>query len=70
MQPWFPEAKLGIFVHWGIYAVRGVAESWSFFGGDISHEQYMEQLGVSPHRTTTRTTGRSSLSGQAPSTPY
>ncbi|MGW6901154.1 alpha-L-fucosidase [Streptomyces sp. NPDC054919] len=45
MQPWFPEAKLGIFVHWGIYAVKGVAESWSFFGGDISHEQYMEQLG-------------------------
>lgn len=45
MQPWFPEAKLGIFVHWGIYAVRGVAESWSFFGGDISHEEYMEQLG-------------------------
>ncbi|WP_327371584.1 alpha-L-fucosidase [Streptomyces sp. NBC_01217] len=45
MQPWFPEAKLGIFVHWGIYAVKGVAESWSFFGGDISHQEYMEQLG-------------------------
>ncbi|MCX4515407.1 alpha-L-fucosidase [Streptomyces sp. NBC_01619] len=45
MQPWFPEAKLGIFVHWGIYAVKGVAESWSFFGGEISRDAYMDQLG-------------------------
>ena len=44
MQPWFPEAKLGIFVHWGIYAVQGVAESWSFYGGDLSREDYMKQL--------------------------
>lgn len=44
MQPWFPDAKLGIFVHWGIYAVDGVAESWSFFNGDISHEDYFRQL--------------------------
>jgi alpha-L-fucosidase len=29
MQPWFEDAKLGIFVHWGIYAVDGVQESWS-----------------------------------------
>ena len=28
---WFSEAKLGIFIHWGIYAVNGVSESWSFF---------------------------------------
>ena len=28
MQPWFTDAKLGIFVHWGIYAVDGVQESW------------------------------------------
>jgi alpha-L-fucosidase len=44
MQPWFPDAKLGIFVHWGIYAVNGIAESWSFFLGDISYEDYMKQL--------------------------
>lgn len=44
MQPWFPEAKLGIFVHRGIYAVKGVSESWSFFGGEISHADYMAQL--------------------------
>ncbi|HEX6685310.1 MAG TPA: alpha-L-fucosidase [Candidatus Limnocylindrales bacterium] len=44
MQPWFAQAKLGIFVHWGIYAVDGVAESWSFFGGEVSHADYMAQL--------------------------
>jgi alpha-L-fucosidase len=44
MQPWFPDAKLGIFVHWGIYAVDGIPESWSFFLGDVSHEDYMKQL--------------------------
>ncbi|MGW1884728.1 alpha-L-fucosidase [Streptomyces sp. NPDC001970] len=45
MQPWFPDAKFGIFIHWGIYAVDGVQESWSFFEGDVPHEQYMAQLG-------------------------
>ncbi|MFJ8547083.1 alpha-L-fucosidase [Streptomyces sp. NPDC093586] len=44
MQPWFREAKLGIFVHYGIYAVDGVEESWSFYRGDVSHERYMAQL--------------------------
>ena len=24
---WFSQAKLGIFIHWGIYSVRGVSES-------------------------------------------
>jgi alpha-L-fucosidase len=41
---WFQEAKLGIFIHWGIYAVDGVGESWSFHNGHISHEDYMAQL--------------------------
>ncbi|MFJ5034284.1 alpha-L-fucosidase [Streptomyces sp. NPDC088560] len=44
MRPWFREAKLGIFVHWGVYAVDGVPESWSFYTGQVSHEQYMRQL--------------------------
>jgi alpha-L-fucosidase len=44
MQSWFPDAKLGIFIHYGIYAVKGIAESWSFFNGQISHEDYMSQL--------------------------
>jgi alpha-L-fucosidase len=41
---WFKDAKFGIFIHWGIYAVNGVSESWSFYNGYISHEDYMKQL--------------------------
>ncbi|MEV7031316.1 alpha-L-fucosidase [Streptomyces sp. NPDC093272] len=44
VQPWFTDAKLGIFVHWGIYAVDGVQESWSFYDGVVPHERYMSQL--------------------------
>ncbi|MBK7030375.1 MAG: alpha-L-fucosidase [Bacteroidales bacterium] len=28
---WFAEARLGVFIHWGIYSVKGVDESWSFY---------------------------------------
>lgn len=24
---WFAQAKFGVFIHWGIYAVKGVSES-------------------------------------------
>ncbi|WP_027379536.1 alpha-L-fucosidase [Chryseobacterium daeguense] len=41
---WFQDAKLGIFIHWGIYSVDGISESWSFFNNYISHENYMKQL--------------------------
>lgn len=41
---WFGEAKLGIFIHIGIYAVDGVDESWSFYNRKISHLDYMKQL--------------------------
>ena len=41
---WFANAKLGIFIHWGIYAVNGIDESWSFHNGYISYEDYMKQL--------------------------
>ncbi|MCX4513989.1 alpha-L-fucosidase [Streptomyces sp. NBC_01619] len=44
MQPWFSDAKLGIFLHYGIYAVDGVPESWSFYRGDVPHDRYMKQL--------------------------
>lgn len=40
---WFAEAKLGIFIHWGIYAVRGVSESWSFYNGYLPYDEYMQQ---------------------------
>src|SRR5210317_277361 len=40
---WFADARLGIFIHWGIYAVDGIDESWSFYNGYISHSDYMDQ---------------------------
>lgn len=43
IQQWFKDAKLGIFIHWGIYAVKGVSESWSFYHDSISYEDYMKQ---------------------------
>ncbi|MEU2433651.1 alpha-L-fucosidase [Streptomyces sp. NPDC007861] len=44
-QSWFAEARLGIFVHWGISSVRGVALSRSSGPGEIAYQEYMEQLG-------------------------
>lgn len=41
---WFENARLGIFIHWGIYAVNGVSESWSFFNKRITHKDYMKQI--------------------------
>ena len=41
---WFKDAKLGIFIHWGIYAVNGIDESWSFYNGYISYADYLKQL--------------------------
>jgi alpha-L-fucosidase len=41
---WFKDAKLGIFIHWGIYAVNGIDESWSFYNNYISYNDYMKQL--------------------------
>jgi len=40
---WFADAKLGIFIHWGIYAVDGTAESWAFFNNEVTYEDYMKQ---------------------------
>jgi alpha-L-fucosidase len=41
---WFEDAKLGIFIHWGIYAVNGIDESWSFYNKKISWTDYMKQM--------------------------
>ena len=41
---WFADAKLGIFIHWGIYSVKGIDESWSFYNKKISHSDYLKQL--------------------------
>ncbi len=41
---WFADAKLGIFIHWGIYSVNGIEESWSFHNKNISYEKYIKQI--------------------------
>ena len=41
---WFADARLGIFIHWGIYAVDGTSESWSFHNRETTYAQYMSQL--------------------------
>lgn len=41
---WFNDAKLGIFIHWGIYSVNGISESWSFFNNYINYDSYLKQL--------------------------
>ena len=41
---WFADAKLGIFIHWGIYAVNGIDESWSFYNEQVGYDDYMKQL--------------------------
>ena len=35
MQEWFQEARLGIFIHYGILCGGDVSESWSFHNGNI-----------------------------------
>ena len=42
---WFEDAKLGIFIHWGLYSVNGISESWAFFNKYIDHDTYMKQAG-------------------------
>lgn len=41
---WFKDAKLGIFIHWGIYGVNGISESWSMYHQRVSYDDYMAQL--------------------------
>jgi alpha-L-fucosidase len=43
LPDWFLDAKLGIFIHWGIYSAGDTSESWDFFHGNISHQDYMAQ---------------------------
>jgi len=41
---WFQDAKLGIFMHWGIYSVNGTDESWAFYNKKVPYADYMKQL--------------------------
>ncbi|MHB1010260.1 MAG: alpha-L-fucosidase, partial [Propionibacteriaceae bacterium] len=43
MQEWYGRAKLGIFLHWGIYAVNSTSESWAFYLGECSWDDYYAQ---------------------------
>jgi len=40
---WFKDAKFGIFIHWGIFAVDGNGASWPIFNEKVSYEDYMAQ---------------------------
>ncbi len=40
---WFKNAKLGIFMHWGVYSVDGTVESWPLNNKQMSWEDYMSQ---------------------------
>lgn len=41
---WFADAKLGIFIHWGMYAADGTSESWAFHNKTVPYAQYMSQM--------------------------
>jgi len=43
---WFEDAKFGIFIHWGIYAVGQYPESWSFFNDGVPGQDPRDSL---PH---------------------
>ena len=38
---WFADAKLGIFIHAGIYSVDGIDESWSFYNKKINETYFI-----------------------------
>jgi alpha-L-fucosidase len=40
---WFRDARLGIFIHWGIYSEGKNSESWAFHDGAMSHDEYFAQ---------------------------
>ena len=40
---WFEDAKLGIFIHYGIYDVNGTVESWPIYNNEIPYDEYMAQ---------------------------
>ncbi len=43
MQDWFLDARLGIFIHWGIYSAGDWSESWAFFNNEVDYDTYMAQ---------------------------
>ena len=43
LQDWFTEARLEIFLHWGIYSTGEWSESWDWFNGAVDRASYMAQ---------------------------
>ncbi len=46
---WFKDAKLGIFIGWGVYAVPGAVNEWyprnMYHPGDPAHEDFVKRFG-------------------------
>ena len=40
---WFSDARLGIFIHWGVYSEGKGSESWAFHEGEMPHDEYFAQ---------------------------
>jgi len=40
---WFTDARLGIFIHWGIYSEGNGSESWAFHNGETPYDTYTNQ---------------------------
>jgi alpha-L-fucosidase len=40
---WFSDARLGIFIHWGIYSEGKSSESWALHDSILSHDEYYAQ---------------------------
>jgi alpha-L-fucosidase len=40
---WFLDAKLGIFIHWGIYSSGHWLESWPIFRNEVPYDTYMAE---------------------------
>jgi alpha-L-fucosidase len=44
IQDWFTDAKLGVFIHWGIYSVQRQGDaSWPIVNGLVSYDNYLAQ---------------------------
>jgi alpha-L-fucosidase len=37
---WFTQSRLGMFIHWGPYSLKGIEASWPLFGGNPPRAEY------------------------------
>jgi alpha-L-fucosidase len=49
---WYQDAKLGMFVHWGIYTVAGVEASWPIMAPDLSEAMFGTQKRITEEEYT------------------